>query len=114
MSEVGIDVASGANILALSLVVWLVRHMFTRTIPRLVDDFKELTKEQRESWQTEISAQRASWQTEIKAQRETCQSFFAAQRAHFERQEDRLIAQMSSQQESIDSLQTTILDKVGT
>lgn len=41
----------GAGVAAIGLVLWLVRHVTTRTIPTLVKDFRESLKDQAETFE---------------------------------------------------------------
>ena len=70
--------ATGAIVL---LVTWLVRRVFTHTIPRLADDFKESLKgqqilfidqleKQREDFRTALSEQRTDFRESLKEERD--------------------------------------------
>lgn len=70
--------ATGAIIL---LVTWLVRRVFTHTIPRLADDFKDSLKgqqalfidqleKQREDFRTALSEQRTDFRESLKEERD--------------------------------------------
>lgn len=51
ISELSRFVEYGIGIAAFALVAWIVRHVTTKTIPKLVSDFREALKEQGESFE---------------------------------------------------------------
>jgi len=58
--------ATGASIL---LVVWLVRRVFTHTIPRLAEDFKESLAKQQTQFLKHLEDQRVDYKETLQAQR---------------------------------------------
>jgi gas vesicle protein len=75
-------IKSIAELGALSMIFWLVRRVFTVTIPRLASDFKQALEKQedifrhemavlRDTFKDELREQRKDFREEIKAERET-------------------------------------------
>lgn len=109
MVSFGTIVQTVGGLSAFGLIAWLVRRVFTHTIPRLAQDFKDalaaqskllitelkLARElyerdaerQRLSSQTELTHLREDFKVEIQRERE----FFADQLAHIKRRNDTIL-----------------------
>jgi hypothetical protein len=60
---------TGATGAAILLVAWLVRRVFTHTIPRLADDFKDSLKTQQALFIDQLEKQREDFRTALGDQR---------------------------------------------
>ena len=78
-------------LLALGLVSWLVRRIFTHTIPRLAGDFKEAMTLQLDSFSRVMKQQRDDFKEDTAQQREDFLSALSQMRKEHreDRQEDR-------------------------
>jgi len=79
--------ATGAIIL---LVVWLVRRVFTHTIPRLAEDFKEALKGQQGLFLEQLSKQRDDFRGALAEQRTDFRESLKDERDQLGRKLDRL------------------------
>ena len=79
--------ATGAIIL---LVVWLVRRVFTHTIPRLAEDFKESLKTQQGLFLDQLSHQRDDFKEALSEQRTDFRESLTEERDQLGRKLDRL------------------------
>lgn len=57
------------NLGAFGLMAWLVRHTFTRTIPRLAREFREELALQRTGFFGELKDQRSAFREELREER---------------------------------------------
>ena len=60
---------TGAMGAIIALVTWLVRRVFTHTIPRLAEDFKESLKSQQALFMEQLSSQRDDFKEALSEQR---------------------------------------------
>ena len=65
--EIWLGVA--VNLSAFGLMAWLVRHTFTKTIPRLATDFREMLEGQRVTFREELRDTRDVFRDELKEER---------------------------------------------
>jgi biopolymer transport protein ExbB/TolQ len=79
--------ATGAIIL---LVTWLVRRVFTHTIPRLADDFKESLKTQQGLFIEQLERQRQDFREALSEQRTDFRDSLREERDQLGRKLDRL------------------------
>lgn len=79
--------ATGAIIL---LVTWLVRRVFTHTIPRLADDFKESLKGQQGLFIHQLEKQRSDFREALAEQRTDFRESLKEERDQLGRKLDRL------------------------
>lgn len=74
-------ITGGANLGAFIVLVWLVRHTFKFTIPRLAKDFKEELQLQRETFTEELRTERESFNEQLSTQREQFREELHAERS---------------------------------
>lgn len=85
----------------LSLVVWLVRRVFTYTIPRLADDYKKSLERQQDIFtaaldkqqsllQTSLAQQRADFKESLEKERADCKEVLQEEREFIGEKLDRL------------------------
>jgi len=79
--------ATGAVIL---LIVWLVRRVFTHTIPRLAEDFKDSLKGQQELFLDQLAKQRDDFREALGEQRTDFRESLKDERDQLGRKLDRL------------------------
>lgn len=80
----------GAGIMALALVVWIVRRVFSHTIPRLATDFRESLTSIQQHFKDEIAASREAFRQELALQRGDFKDALKDEREGFGRKLDRL------------------------
>ena len=85
--------APGAIVL---LVVWLVRRVFTHTIPRLADDFKESLKGQQGLFIDQLEKQREDFREALADQRTDFRESLKDERDQLGRKLDRLAEAMET------------------
>ncbi len=99
--DVGTIVQTAGGVSAFGLVAWLLKRVFTHTIPRLAKDFKQaldaqaavLTEElrnQRSLHEREYSQQREDFRAELQQQRNDFKDEMAREREFFAQQLQRL------------------------
>lgn len=71
---------------ALALVAWLLRRVFTHTIPRLAKSFETALGVQQELFHAEMKSCRDDFREELKAQRSDFRTELVAQRKDFKEQ----------------------------
>lgn len=81
--------ALAVNLGAFTLVSWLVRRVFTHTIPRLAGSFEKERQGLSEQYQRLLSEQRADFQDALESQRKVFAEQLATQREDFQKQMDR-------------------------
>ena len=69
MGDAGSLIETFGNLCAFGLVAWLVKHTFSKTIPRLAEDFKTMLTEQRVAAVNTINAERTAFIDETRTQR---------------------------------------------
>ena len=79
--------ATGAIVL---LVTWLVRRVFTHTIPRLADNFKDSLKNQQELFIDQLEKQREDFRAALAEQRTDFRESLRDERDQLGRKLDRL------------------------
>ena len=62
-------IETGAMGTLIILVSWMVRRVFTHTIPRLAADFREALKEQQETFANQLESQRNDFKQALSEQR---------------------------------------------
>jgi len=72
------------------LVTWLVRRVFTHTIPRLAQDFKESLIQQQNMFVDQLAAQREDFKVAMREQREDFKEALVQERDDFGKRLDRL------------------------
>lgn len=90
--------ALAVNLGAFTLVSWLVRRVFTHTIPRLAGSFEKEREALSTQYQTLLSEQRADFQDALEAQRKVYSGQLSQQRTDF------LLSQQEIRQDNRDAL----------
>jgi len=67
----------------LGLVAWLVRRVFTHTIPRLAKDYKESLERQQQLFQTSLEKQQESFHSALERQRNDFKESLTQERTDF-------------------------------
>ena len=115
-----VEITAFATILG--LMTWLVRRVFTHTIPRLAKDFKESLgnqaqifkdemQEQRSCFQSELGAQREEFKTELRCQRDDFKTELRFQREEFKVELGKLGDRVDVLAEDVRELKTTVYTK---
>jgi hypothetical protein len=81
---------TGGYAAILALVTWLVRRVFTHTIPRLAEDFKEALAKQQELFMGQLEAQRVDFKEALAEQRTDFKESLRLEREQFGMKLDRL------------------------
>ena len=81
---------TGATGTIIILVAWLVRRVFTHTIPRLAEDFKEALKCQQETFLDQLEKQREDFKSALSEQRGDFRDSIKNEREDLGRKIDRL------------------------
>lgn len=81
---------TGGYAAILALVTWLVRRVFTHTIPRLAEDFKEALHKQQEMFSKQLEEQREDFKTALAEQRTDFKESLKLEREQFGTKLDRL------------------------
>lgn len=81
---------TGATGTIILLVAWLVRRVFTHTIPRLAEDFKESLKSQQSVFLDQLEKQREDFREALSEQRGDFRESIKNEREDFGRKIDRL------------------------
>lgn len=86
MPNVG-DAANVAEIagymIVLGLVTWLVRRVFTHTIPRLAEDYKKSLERQQDMFTAALDKQQEMFQTSLAQQRSDFKEALTQERSDF-------------------------------
>lgn len=83
---------TGGYAAILALVTWLVRRVFTHTIPRLADDFKESLSKQHDMFAKQLEDQREDFKVALGEQRTDFKESLKQERDQFGVKLDRLTA----------------------
>jgi Sec-independent protein translocase protein TatA len=67
------------------VVVWLVYHTFTKTIPKLAGDFKEALKESRQDFKEQAKQERDDFRDSLKDQHEFFKEQVGAERSQVDK-----------------------------
>lgn len=89
-------VETGATGVIVLLVVWLIRRVFTHTIPRLADDFKEALKTQQGLFIAQLEKQRDDFREALGEQRTDFRESLKDERDQLGRKLDRLAEAVES------------------
>lgn len=81
---------TGATGMIILLVAWLVRRVFTHTIPRLAEDFKESLGKQQELFTEQLADQRNDFKQALVEQRTDFKEALRMERDQFGVKLDRL------------------------
>ena len=83
LGAIGSSVQAGGGLIALGLIVWLVKRVFSHTIPRMSKDFKEALACQQAMFSDEMKVLREAFAEEIKSQRQDFRDELHMQRQDF-------------------------------
>jgi hypothetical protein len=83
-------VETGGYAVILALMAWLVRRVFTHTIPRLAEDFKESLRLQQEVFSKQLEIQRADFRAALAEQRADFKDSLLVERSQLAGKLDRL------------------------
>ena len=75
---------------AITLIGWVIKRVFTHTIPRLAQDFKDSLKELQDMFQKSLEQQREDFRDELKRQREDFKDITREEREQWGRKIDRV------------------------
>lgn len=89
---------------AFALVVWVVRRVFTHTIPRLAKSFEESLHASQTQFHEELKACREDFRAELRAQRDDFKSMIRDERELFLTRLDRM-------SEAIGSLERSLIER---
>ena len=81
---------TGGYAAILGLVTWLVRRVFTHTIPRLAEDFKETLTKQQVAFLKQLEAQRIDFKDALAEQRDDFKTALKQDREQLGGKVDRL------------------------
>jgi hypothetical protein len=81
--EVGNLVEAAGFMAILVLVSWMVRRVFTHTIPRLAEDFKEALEAQNKAYFKHFESQRDDFKEDLRRQRDDFKEELRKQRGEF-------------------------------
>jgi len=94
-------VQTGGALGAFGLLAWLVRRVFTHTIPRLAKGYEDSLKDVQDRFYEELRMSRADFKEELRAQREDFKEQIKLER-------DTFCAQLEKMTAAIKSLEDTI------
>lgn len=89
-TEIGNVIEPAAFLAVLGLVIWVVKRVFSHTIPRLATDFKESLSQQAAAFMAQLETQRNDFKEQLAYQRNDFREALREEREQLGKRLDRL------------------------
>lgn len=94
--DVGTLIESAGFLAVFGLVIWVVKRVFSHTIPRLAQDFKEALSNQQAAFMAQLEVQRNDFKEQLAYQRNDFREALREEREQLGKRLDRLSAAVES------------------